>query len=110
MLIGYPPGEPMKKQIPRIPKLIRPYAVSGSKGFRLKHFDPGDTQGFDLKPDADVHLDMNIQRLSEMQERLYAQDCWSILLVFQAMDARMVKIFMRRVDRTSAAHRGVPDI
>ena len=77
----------MKKQIPKIPKLIRPYAVSGSKGFRLKHFDPGDTQGFDLKADADVHLDRNIQRLSEMQERLYAQDCWSILLVFQAMDA-----------------------
>src|SRR3954453_23446915 len=87
MLIGYPPGGTMKKQIPKIPKLIRPYAVSGSKDFRLKHFDPGDTQGFELKPDADVHLDRNIQRLSEMQERLYAQDCWSILLVFQAMDA-----------------------
>src|SRR4051812_25911564 len=75
------------KQIPKIPKLIRPYAVSGSKGFRLKHFDPGDTQGVDLKPDADVHLDRNIQRLSDMQQKLYAQDCWSILLVFQAMDA-----------------------
>jgi len=77
----------MKKHFPKIPKLISPYAVSRSKGFRLKDFDPGDTQGFDLKAEAEVYLDKNIQRLSDMQQRLYAQDCWSILLVFQAMDA-----------------------
>src|SRR3954449_12335698 len=77
----------MNKQLPKISKLIRPYEVSRSKGFRLKDFDPGDTQGLDLKADAEIYLDKNIQRLSDMQERLYAQDCWSILLVFQAMDA-----------------------
>lgn len=77
----------MKKHFPKISKLISPYAVSRSKGFRLKDFDPGDTQGFDLKAEAQVYLDKNIQRLSDMQQRLYAQDCWSILLVFQAMDA-----------------------
>src|SRR3954453_801821 len=77
----------MNKQLPKISNLIRPYAVSRAKGFRLKDFDPGDTQGLDLKADAEIYLDKNIQRLSDMQQKLYAQDCWSILLVFQAMDA-----------------------
>ncbi len=77
----------MKKQLPKISKLIEPYAVSSSKGFRLKDFDPGDTQGFDLKAEAQEYLNTNIQRLSDMQQKLYAQDCWSVLLVFQAMDA-----------------------
>src|SRR3954452_13020275 len=77
----------MNKQLPKISKLIRPYEVSRSKGFRLKDFDPGDTQGLDLKPHAEAYLDRNIQRLSDMQQKLYAQDTWSILLVFQAMDA-----------------------
>src|SRR3954451_17527072 len=77
----------MNKQLPKISKLVRPYAVTRSKGFRLKDFDPGDTQGLDLKPQAEAYLDRNIQRLSDMQQKLYAQDSWSILLVFQAMDA-----------------------
>jgi PPK2 family polyphosphate:nucleotide phosphotransferase len=77
----------MKKHFPKISNLIRPYAVSRARGFRLKDFDPGDTQGLDLKADAEIYLDKNIQRLSDMQQKLYAQDCWSILLVFQAMDA-----------------------
>ncbi len=77
----------MKTRLPKIPKLISPYEVSCSKGFRLKNFNPGDTQGFDLKAEAEAYLAKNIQRLSEMQQRLYAQDRWSILLVFQAMDA-----------------------
>ncbi len=77
----------MKRQLPKIPKLIKPYEVFRSKGFRLKNFDPGDTQGFELRAEAETYLNKNIQRLSDMQQRLYAQDCWSILLVFQAMDA-----------------------
>jgi PPK2 family polyphosphate:nucleotide phosphotransferase len=77
----------MKKQLPKISKLIEPYAVSDPKNFRLKHFDPGDTQGLESKAEADEHLSKNIQELSDMQEKLYAQDRWSVLLVLQAMDA-----------------------
>jgi PPK2 family polyphosphate:nucleotide phosphotransferase len=77
----------MKKQLPKISKLIEPYAVANSKGFRLKDFDPGDTQGLDSKAEAEEYLRKNIQELSDMQQKLYAQDCWSVLLVIQAMDA-----------------------
>lgn len=77
----------MKKQLPKISKLIEPYAVSDPKNFRLMHFDPGDTQGLESKAEADEHLSKNIQELSDMQEKLYAQDRWSVLLVLQAMDA-----------------------
>jgi PPK2 family polyphosphate:nucleotide phosphotransferase len=76
----------MKKQLPKMSKLIEPYTVSSSKGFRLKDFDPGDTQGLE-KAEAEEHLSKNIQELSDMQQKLYAQDCWSVLLVLQAMDA-----------------------
>jgi PPK2 family polyphosphate:nucleotide phosphotransferase len=75
------------KKFPKISKLIEPYAVSDSKGFRLKHFNPGDTQGFESREEAGEHLTKNIRELSDLQQKLYAQDRWSVLLVIQAMDA-----------------------
>ncbi|HEX9251037.1 MAG TPA: polyphosphate kinase 2 family protein, partial [Ignavibacteriaceae bacterium] len=59
------------------------------KGFKLKHFDPSDT--LDLKsedkPKAQSALRDGIQLLSDLQDKLYAQDKWAVLLIFQAMDA-----------------------
>ena len=73
----------------RIEKFIDPYRVTSGKGFRLKDFDPGDTRGIgsERKPEAKDLLARGVQWLAEEQDKLYAQDSWSVLLVFQAMDA-----------------------
>src|ERR1044071_5168040 len=63
------------------------YRVADGKKFRLKHFHPGDTWKCKSKEDAHELLQHSLERLSEMQEKLYAQDNWSLLLIFQAMDA-----------------------
>ncbi|MCI0483235.1 MAG: polyphosphate kinase 2 family protein [candidate division NC10 bacterium] len=73
----------------KIAKFIRPYGVTKGKKFRLKDFDPEDTGGFrsEEKPRAKALLQQGIGMLSDLQERLYAQDQWGVLLIFQAMDA-----------------------
>ncbi|MCG6927037.1 MAG: polyphosphate kinase 2 family protein [Acidobacteria bacterium] len=70
----------------RIESLIAPYRVTEGKGFRLKRIDPDDTGGLE-KEEARGLLRRGIERLAAMQDRLYAQDQWGVLLVFQAMDA-----------------------
>jgi len=72
----------------RIQKYIRPYCITKGKGFHLKNFDPGDTSGLGLdKGEASELLQRGTEWLAEEQDMLYAQDRWSLLLVFQAMDA-----------------------
>jgi PPK2 family polyphosphate:nucleotide phosphotransferase len=63
--------------------------VTRGKGFRLKDIDPGDTRGIgsEQKEEAKELLARGVEWLAEEQDRLYAQDRWSVLLVFQAMDA-----------------------
>jgi PPK2 family polyphosphate:nucleotide phosphotransferase len=63
------------------------YAVCSGRNFRLKDFDPDDTWKFKSKEHADDMLEHSLERLSEMQGRLYAQNEWALLLIFQAMDA-----------------------
>ncbi len=67
-------------------KLAAAYRVESGKGFRLKKYDPGDTAGL-REEDAQEHLQHSISQMEEMQNKLYAQDRWSLLLIFQAMDA-----------------------
>ena len=62
------------------------YCVTG-RDFRIKDVDPGDTLGLNLKERAEALLQQGIKRLQDLQEKLYAQDRWSLLLVFQALDA-----------------------
>jgi PPK2 family polyphosphate:nucleotide phosphotransferase len=72
----------------RFGKLIDPYVIRKGRKFRLKDIDPGDSQGY--KPDKKVArevLEQGIVRLRDLQEKLYAQDRWGVLLIFQAMDA-----------------------
>src|SRR5215831_14754180 len=72
----------------RIQKYVQPYRVTKGNGFQLKNFDPGDTRGLGLdKSEASDLLQRGVEWLAEEQEMLYAQDRWSLLLVFQAMDA-----------------------
>jgi len=73
----------------RARRLSRPYRVDRGSRFRLEDFDPEDTGRFDDedKPEAKKALAEGIEALAALQERLYAQDRWAVLLVFQAMDA-----------------------
>jgi PPK2 family polyphosphate:nucleotide phosphotransferase len=72
----------------QVRKLLDRYRVTGGKHFRLGDYDPADTAGSLLGKDhADALLAAGVKRLSELQERLYAQDRWALLCVFQAMDA-----------------------
>jgi len=79
-----------KKQVlARIDQFIDPYRVVSGKGFRLKNMDPADTRGLgsENKPQAKELLAKGVQWLAEEQDKLYAQNRWSVLLLFQAMDA-----------------------
>src|ERR1700747_511106 len=68
-------------------KLVKPYRVKDGKDFRLKDYDPAQTGGVDSKDEAKQLLESGVARLAELQDMLYAQDSWSLLLIFQAMDA-----------------------
>ena len=69
-------------------KLIKHYRIDRPKHFRLSEYDPGDTRGLDIeKGEAKAMLSDDIKSLAKRQEMLYAQDRWSVLTVFQAMDA-----------------------
>src|SRR5215475_12270547 len=69
-------------------KLSKPYRVKDGKHFRLKDYDPGDVCDKKLSKDEGIDLlKKSVERMSELQSKLYAQDRWSVLLVFQAMDA-----------------------
>ncbi|MFA5911180.1 MAG: polyphosphate kinase 2 family protein [Vicinamibacterales bacterium] len=63
------------------------YRITNGARFRLNDIDPGDPWGASLKDSATGLISDGIARLADLQERLYAQDKWSILLIFQAMDA-----------------------
>jgi PPK2 family polyphosphate:nucleotide phosphotransferase len=70
-------------------QFAKPYAVTGKSDFRLKDFDPGDSGSLRQqdRPRAKEALQTGIEGLAALQDMLYAQDRWSVLLVFQAMDA-----------------------
>jgi len=70
-------------------KLSSAYRVDDGRKFRLKDVDPGDTGDLKSadKPRAKEALAVGVQALAELQDKLYAQDRWSVLLIFQAMDA-----------------------
>ena len=79
-----------KQIIKRAGELAKAFRVGKGKDFRLKNVDPGDTLEFTKeadKPRAKEALKMGLSALTELQDKLYAQDKWAVLLMFQAMDA-----------------------
>jgi PPK2 family polyphosphate:nucleotide phosphotransferase len=79
---------PRKEILESIQKYIDPFRVTKGKGLQLKDFDPGDTRGLKMdKGDAAELLQRGSEWLATEQDMLYAQDRWSLLLIFQAMDA-----------------------
>ena len=78
-----------KEVIKKAGKFTEPFRVANGKKFRLKDFDPAETLGLksEAKPRAQEALAVGVRALAELQDKLYAQDKWAVLLVFQAMDA-----------------------
>jgi PPK2 family polyphosphate:nucleotide phosphotransferase len=79
---------PRKEILDRIQKYTQPFRITKGDGFKLEKIDPADTCGLNLgKGEAAELLRRGTDWLAEEQDMLYAQDRWSLLLVFQAMDA-----------------------
>jgi PPK2 family polyphosphate:nucleotide phosphotransferase len=68
-------------------KITHTFRIESGKHFRLKDFDPGDTGQWKSKEHAERALMAGVARTAELQDKLYAQDRWALLLIFQAMDA-----------------------
>src|SRR5262249_52378978 len=79
-----------KEIIERANELAKPFRVTKGKDFQLKDVDPDDTLDFtkeEHKSIAKEALANGVMALAELQDKLYAQDKWAVLLIFQAMDA-----------------------
>ena len=79
----------LDKVIAKSREIAAPFRFTGKGKFRLKDVHPDDTGdlGAEDKPRAKEMLQAGVEALTELQDKLYAQDRWSLLLVFQAMDA-----------------------
>src|SRR5215831_12115431 len=77
---------PRKEILDRTQEYTHPFRITKGAGFKLKNFNPGDTLKLD-KGEAAELLKQGTEWLAEEQSMLYAQDRWSLLLIFQAMDA-----------------------
>jgi polyphosphate kinase 2 (PPK2 family) len=79
----------MRKVIKGARNLAKPFCVSNGTNFRLKDFDPADTLDFTSadKAQAKDTLAEGVEALAKLQDVLYAQDRWGLLLIFQGMDA-----------------------
>jgi PPK2 family polyphosphate:nucleotide phosphotransferase len=78
--------KPVQSLASELDRFISPFRVDGSTRFHLRSHKTAEKGGID-KDKGEKILDANRKRLSDFQEKLYAQDRWSLLLVFQAMDA-----------------------
>ncbi|HEX7529460.1 MAG TPA: polyphosphate kinase 2 family protein [Thermoanaerobaculia bacterium] len=72
----------------KLERFVRPYRIANGDTFRLKDHSPGDTAHLEpSRKKARALLQRDVERLAVLQDKLYAQDRWAILLIFQAMDA-----------------------
>lgn len=77
----------LKKLVKEVAGISEPFRVTKGEKFRLKDYDPADTGGLKDKEKAQETLQRSVELLSHFQEKLYAQDRWATLMIFQAMDA-----------------------
>jgi PPK2 family polyphosphate:nucleotide phosphotransferase len=78
--------KPKRKLAARLEPFVAPFRFDGSGDFHLKSYKTSERGGLD-KEEGEKILDANRKRLSDLQEKLYAQDSWSLLVIFQGMDA-----------------------
>ena len=76
-----------RRALKEMSRLAERYCVRNGGKFRLEDVDPADTSGATSRSHAEKLLQKSTAILSEMQEKLYAQDRWALLLIFQGMDA-----------------------
>jgi PPK2 family polyphosphate:nucleotide phosphotransferase len=76
-----------KKSVIKSEEFVHPYRVTGHKHFKLSDYDPIDKGKLASKEGAAELLQNGVERLTRLQEKLYAEDKWALLLIFQAMDA-----------------------
>lgn len=78
-----------KSKAKNIHKFTEPYLVTFGKDFRIKDYDPADTHHLNSedKPEAKKLLAEGVSMLADLQDVLYAEGNWGVLLIFQAMDA-----------------------
>jgi PPK2 family polyphosphate:nucleotide phosphotransferase len=76
-----------RKQLKMAARLAEPYCISNGDKFRLKDYDTSDTGDVKKIEQSQKIMDDRVGLLSNLQEKLYAQDRWALLLVIQAMDA-----------------------
>ena len=79
----------MKDFLKQAKKYSEPFRIADGKSFRLKQVDPADTLNFDsdAKPKAEEALTRSVEVMAKLQDKLYAQDRWAVLIIFQALDA-----------------------
>ncbi len=78
---------PRQEILDRVEKYVQPFRITNGAEFRLEDYDPGETCGLHDKREASELLRQSTEWLAHEQDMLYAQDRWSLLLIFQAMDA-----------------------
>jgi PPK2 family polyphosphate:nucleotide phosphotransferase len=78
-----------KEVFKRAHRFAEPFRIANGGSFHLKDVDPADTLGLKsgVEPRAKEALASGVQSLADLQDKLYAQDKWAVLLIFQAMDA-----------------------
>ena len=79
----------LKEIVKRSEEISKNFRVTNGKTFKLKDVNPGDTGDLksEDKPRAKEALAVGIDALRGLQDMLYAQDHWAVLLIFQALDA-----------------------
>ena len=77
----------IKKMVKEAAEISEPFRITKGEKFRLKDYHPADTGGLKDKAKALKTLQRGVELLSHFQEKLYAQDRWAMLMIFQAMDA-----------------------
>ena len=81
---------------------LKPYVITDGRRFRLKDHSPADRGWTKSKAEAKEHLKRDVEKIGELQAKLYAQDQWGVLLIFQALDAAgkdgVIKHVMSEVD------------
>jgi PPK2 family polyphosphate:nucleotide phosphotransferase len=75
------------KYIKEAARLANAYRITKGKKFRLKHFDPADVGDIESKDEAQKLLEHGTQLLEVLQEKLWAQHKWAVLIILQGMDA-----------------------
>ena len=77
----------MKPKLENAGKLVKKFRIDDGQKFRLKDHDPAETLGIKSKEAAARYLQAGIEHMANLQDKLYAENDWSLLLIFQAMDA-----------------------